>query len=115
MARQQEGAGLDAVGHHRIVRTMQRVDTVDGDDVAARAFDFGTHRDQAARQVDHFGFARGVLQHGRAFGQGGGHHQVFGTGHGHHVHHDARALQALAAGVDVAVLDGDVGAHRRSP
>ena len=108
----QEGAGLDAVRHHRILGAVQRVDAVDGDDVAAGAFDFGAHGDQAARQVDHFGFARGVFQHGGAFGQRSGHHQVFGAGDGHHVHHDARALQALALGVDVAVLDADLGAHR---
>src|SRR4030066_176794 len=58
------------------------------------------------------GWARGAFQHGDAFGQRGGHHQVFGAGDGHHVHHDPRALQALALGVDVAVLDADVGPHR---
>ena len=110
--RNQEGAGLDAVGHHRIVGAVQLVDAVDGDDVTAGALDAGAHGDQAAREINHLGFARGVFQHGGAVGQGSGHHQVLGAGHGDHVHHDARALQPLAAGVNVAVLDLDVGAHR---
>ena len=74
--------------------------------------DLGAHGDQEIGQVDHLGLARGVLEHGLAVRQCGGHHEVFGARHRHGFQHQARTLQAVRAGFDVAVLDMNIGAHR---
>ncbi len=44
-----------------------------------------------------------------------GHHQVLGTGDRNGIHEDAGALQSLRLRVDVARLDGDLGAHGGEP
>src|SRR5574343_58493 len=106
------GAGLDAVGHDRVRRAVQLVDALDADDVGAGAGDAGAHRDQAIGQVDHFRLTRGIFDDRFALGQASGHHQVLGAGHGAHVGADASALQAGRLGMDVALLDLDLGAHR---
>ena len=109
----QEGTGFDTVGLDAVAAAMQTLDTVDGQGVGARALDLGAQRVEEVGQIDHFRLARGVFDHGTAFGQGGGHHQVFGTGDGDHVHQDMGTLQATVnAGLDVAILDGDLGAHQ---
>src|SRR5690606_20431013 len=107
----QEGAGLDAVGHDTVGGAVQAFHALDDDAVGAVAFDVRAHGDQDLGQVDDLGFAGGVFQHGAAFGQGGGHHQVFRAGHGDHVRQDARAAQAFGLGHDEAVLDADARAH----
>ena len=53
------------------------------------------HRAQAAREVDHLGLARRVLEHGAALGQRCRHHQVLGAGHGHDV--ESRSARREAA------------------
>jgi hypothetical protein len=80
------------------------------------AFDAGTHRDQqpSARSTTS-GSLRRVLENGLAVGQRRRHHQVLGAGHRDHVGGDARALEALGAGHDVPVFDGDLRAHRLQP
>ena len=52
---------------------------------------------EAARQVDHLGLARRVLEHRRALGERRGHHQVLGAGDRDQVHDDARAAQPARA------------------
>ncbi len=93
-------------------RAVQFFHTGDGDVVGAVAGDLGAHRAQAIGQIHHFRLARGVLQHGHAVSQRRRHHQVLGAGHADDIEEDARALEALGFGVDVAVFDGDLGAHR---
>ncbi|MNT30693.1 hypothetical protein D3C72_1665010 [compost metagenome] len=95
-----------------MARAMQAVHALHHQAVSADAIDLRTHLHQQVGQVGHLGLARGVLQHGLALGQRGGHQQILGAGHGDHVRHHARALQTAGAGVDEAVLDGDLGAHR---
>ena len=107
----EEGAGLDAVRHDRVFGAVQALDALDDQLVAADALDLGAHRHQAVGEVDHFRLARGVFQDGGAFGQHRRHHQVFGAADGDHVHHDVGAAQFLGARLDVAMLDGDLGAH----
>jgi len=82
-------------------------DDATDDDPAVQAV-----RDEQVREVAHFGLARGVLDHGLALREHGGHQQVLRPGDGDHVGDDARALQALRARLDEAVLDVDLGAHR---
>eukprot|EP01137_Pigoraptor_chileana_P029746 Opistho-2@15329 len=112
----QEGAGLDAVGHHGVLAAVQLLDALDADVAGAVAFDLRAHADQHFGQVDDLGLLRGVLEQRLALGQRGGHEEVLGAGDGDHVGQDARALQpraALGQARDhVAVLDHDLGAHR---
>ncbi len=109
----QEGPGLDAIRLHAVAATVQTLDAVDGQGVGARALDLGAQGVEEVGQVDHFRLARGVFDHGATVGQGGGHHQVLGAGDGDHVHQDVGTLQATVdTGLDVAILDGDLGAHQ---
>ena len=108
----QVGTGFDAVGHDAMMRAVQSVDAANADDVRAGAGNSGPHGDQAVGQIDHFGLAGGVLDHGFAFRQAGSHHQVFRARHRHHVREQSGSLQSGRPGMDVAVLDGDFGAHR---
>ncbi|CFN67231.1 Uncharacterised protein [Bordetella pertussis] len=94
---------------------MQPRDAIDDDAVGAVALDARAHLDEQLGQVDHFGFARGIFQHGLAFGQHRRHQQVLGAGDGDHVGADRGALQARGARHHEAVLDLDLGAQRRQP
>jgi hypothetical protein len=108
----QIGAGLDAVGHDAMRGAVQRIDPLDADHVAARAGNARAHGDQAIGEIDHFRLARRVLDHGFALRQAGRHHQVLGTGHGHHVGEQAGTFQPCSAGMDITMLDGNLGTHR---
>ena len=111
----QEGAGLDAVGHHLVLAAAQALHALDANAAAAVAFDLRAHLDEHLGQVDDLGLLRGVFQNGFALGQAGGHEEVLGAGHRDHVGGDARALQARGAVGQardhVAVLHVDQGAH----
>eukprot|EP01022_Parablepharisma_sp_SALTPOND_P017907 TRINITY_DN290_c1_g1_i2.p1 TRINITY_DN290_c1_g1~~TRINITY_DN290_c1_g1_i2.p1 ORF type:complete len:1623 (-),score=570.02 TRINITY_DN290_c1_g1_i2:20056-24924(-) len=109
--RAQEGAGLDAIGNDFMGRAMKLLDTLDHQAIGADAVDLRAHLHQQVGQVAHFGFARGVFQHGLAVRQDRCHQQVLSAGDGDHVGDDARTLQALGLGMDVATLDMDVGTH----
>jgi hypothetical protein len=62
-------------------------------------------------QIDHLGFARGILDHGFALRQAGRHHQVFGAGDGDHVGEQPGAFQVRRLGMHIALLNLDLGAH----
>ena len=80
------------------------LDALDADGGGAGAFDLRAHLDQQVGEIDHFGFAGGVAQHGFALGEDGGHHEVFGAGDGDAVEVDDGAAQAVGRdGFDVAV------------
>src|SRR5690606_20796600 len=51
------GAGLDAVGHHRVDAAVQALNALDDNALAAVAFYLGAHRDQALREIDNLGLA----------------------------------------------------------
>ena len=93
----QKRAGLDTIGQHFVLRTMQPLNAMNDQRRAAGALDLGTHRDQTMRQIDYFRFLRSVFDHRGAARQRCGHHDVFGTGNGNHVHHDPRPLQSPGA------------------
>ena len=109
--RAQIGAGLDTVRHDGVRSAMQLVYALDANDVGAGAGNAGAHGNQAVGQIDHLRFTRRVLDDGLPLGQAGGHHQVLGTGHGNHVGTDSRPLQAGRLGMDIALLDLDLGTH----
>ena len=79
----QEGAGLDAVAHRRVLARMQRRKrhALDLDDVRARACDARPHGHEHVRKIHDLGFARGVLYDRGALGRHGGHEQVLGCSH----------------------------------
>ena len=106
------GAGLDAVRHDAMRRAVQGSHALNPDHVAAGTRNACAHGDQAIGQVDYFRLARRVLDHRFALSQAGGHHQVFGAGHGHHIGEQAGPLQPRRAGMHIALLDIDLGAHR---
>ena len=107
----EEGAGLDAVGVDAVARAVEFGDALDLDGGGAGAFDLRAHGDEQRGEVGDFGLARAVLEDGFAVGQGGGHQEVFGAGDGDLVEDDVRALQAVGAGFEVAVVLGDGRAH----
>ena len=62
------------------------------------------HLVEQVGEVGDFGLAGAILQNGLALGEGCGHQQVFGAGDGDLVEDDFRALEAVGAGFDVAVI-----------
>ena len=109
----QEGAGLDAVAHRRVLARMQRRKrhALDLDDVRARARDARPHGHEHVRKIHDLGFARGVLYDRGALGRHGGHEQVLGCSHTGEVEYDVRAVQPVGrAGLKEAVVDGELHA-----
>ena len=56
-----------------------------------------THRIQEVSQVQHFGLARRIFQHGRATRQRGRHHQVLRAGYGYCFENQMRTRQSITA------------------
>ena len=109
----QEGAGLDAVAHRRVLARMQRRKrhALDLDDVRARACDARPHGHEHVRKIHDLGFARSVLYDRGALGRHGGHEQVLGCSHAGEVEYDVRAVQPVGrAGLKEAVVDGELHA-----
>jgi hypothetical protein len=90
-------------------------DALHADGGCARALDLRAHGVEQRGEVGDFGLARAVLHHGFALGEDGGHQQVFGAGDGDLVEDDARALEPLGAGFDVAVFLRDLRAQAFQP
>src|SRR6185312_9893085 len=107
----EEGAGFDAVGVDAVACAVELRDALDLDGARAGAFDLRAHGVEQSGEVGDLGFARAVLEEGFAVGERGGHEEVFGAGDGDLVEDDVRALEAVGAGFEVAVLLGDGGAH----
>ena len=108
-----EGAGLDAVGEHRVHGAFEAVGALDAQGGRADAFDLGAHLDEALGDVADLRLARGVLDDRLAAGQRGGEQHVVGGADGNLGEHDAAAAQiaALGLGEDVAGFDLDLGAE----
>ena len=107
----EEGSGLDAVGIDAMARAVEAGDALTRMVEVPAPFDLRAHGGEQRGEVGDFGLARAVLDSGFALGEHGGHQQVFGAGDGDLVEDDVRAVQALGAGFEVAVLLGDGGAH----
>ena len=71
----------------------------------ADAVDLGAHLLQHRAQVDDLGFARGVVDHGRALGEHGGHEDVLGGPDAREVEPDLRPAQVDRLRHHAAVLD----------
>jgi hypothetical protein len=113
--RRQQRARLDAVGDDPVPRAAQLGNPLDLDALGAGPLDAGAHGNEQAREIRHLGLAGRVLDHGGALGQRRRHHEVLGAGDGDEVGGDARALEPARPRLDVAVLDGDLGAEPGQP
>ncbi|CAG4927213.1 unnamed protein product, partial [Acidocella sp. C78] len=110
------GARLDPVRQDRVPRAVQRLHPANGQPVRADAADRGAHLVQAFGEIADLRLARGIHQHGLARGQGRGEQQLLGRADRHEGKGDGRAMQPLRrAGVDIAAIEGDLGAHRLQP
>ena len=111
----QEGAGLDAIGHHLMRTTVQTRNALHMNSAGAVTFNLGAHGDEHFGQVWNFRLLGGVFQHRLTVSQSGGHEKVFGARHRDHVGGDASAFESrqtrLELGHHVAVLDFDVRTH----
>ena len=74
-----EHAGVDPVGHHRVLGGGQLADAVDGDEAGAAAADLRPHLGQERDHVEHLGLGRGVVDHRGARGERRRHDQVLGA------------------------------------
>jgi len=94
-------------------RPIQAVDTLDRDGRCPLAFDLRAHATQAMGQINDLGFAGGVFQHRGALCECRRHQRVFSrpNRHDREIHH--RPLEAaLGLGMDIAVAQFQIGAHR---
>src|SRR5699024_906433 len=98
----QEGAGFDAIRQYGMLAAGQAFHAAHDDLRGAGAFDIRAQGDQAVGQVHDLRLARGVVDHGGAGGQAGGHQRVLGGADADHGEFDAATLEALGAGADEA-------------
>ncbi len=110
-ARDDERAGLDAVGNDAVLCAVQLADAFHADRRSTRAFDLRAHGVEQCGEVGDFGLAGAILHDGLAFGERGGHEQVFGAGDGDLVENDFGAVEAVGGGFDVAVFLRDLCAE----
>src|SRR5204863_338620 len=109
--RHDERARLDAVGDDPVGRARELGDALDLEARRPRAVDPRAHPVEQRREVAHLGLARRVLDHGRALGERGRHHEVLGPRDRHQIGCDPGALEAARARDHVAVLDRHLGAE----
>ena len=103
------GAGLDAVGQHRVAGAAKARDAFDLDLRRPRALDLRAHLDEAVREIHHLGLARRILDERMPMGQRGRHEGRVGAAHGHLGKVDLAAPQPLGrAGDDITRLDLDL-------
>src|SRR5262249_52329155 len=105
--RNHKRARFDAVRNDAMPGAVQLVNALNPYGVRACALDFGAHLGQERRQIHDLRLARAVFHDGFTLGEGGGHHQVFCSSNGDLVKSNVPAVQALRAGLDIAVLLSD--------
>ena len=98
-----------------VLRAVQFLHAFDHDPARARAFDLRTHLDQEIREVFHFGFRRGAVDHSNPLGEHGGHHDIVRAEYGRtelaaQVH--GTAAEFAGEDFDVARFDAVHGAER---
>ncbi len=99
-----EGGRLHPVGDGPVVGRAQLVDPLDFDAGGASAAYVRPHLDEHGGEVGDLRLAGGVLDHGRALGEHGGHQDVVRCGVARELEHDAGADEAVAVALDIAVL-----------
>src|SRR5437867_3306482 len=106
--RQDEGAGLDAVGRDRVISAAEASDALHLDDVRGAALDAGAHPHEEADEVFHLRFAGRRADRRVALGEDRGQQGVLGAHDGHLREDDVTAAKApggLREVVAVAVFD----------
>ena len=92
---------------------MQAIPPLNSDGRGAVAFNLRAHLAQAVCQIDDLGFARRVLDHGRALGQSCRHQRVFSGANRYYREIDDAALQTTGRfSKDVAIAQIKLCAHR---
>ena len=86
-----------------MVGAVQLLDSMDGEQVAAYAFDVGAHSVEQAAELLHVWFAGGVVDGGVTVGQAGRHDDVGGAGDGGFVQKHIGTAQTLGGGEVVGV------------
>src|SRR3989344_1995977 len=72
--------GFVTIGHDAINRGLEFRDADDGDSPVPGSFDLGAHLVKKGNQVVDLRLQGGIMNHGFACGQNGGHDQGFGAG-----------------------------------
>ncbi len=106
-----EAADLDVVRAEHVVGAAQLLLPVHDHQVGADALDARAHLHQEAGEVLHVGLAGGVVDHGRARRERGGHQSVLGGHHRGLVHEEVARVQAVRR---AQVEERAVGAHLRT-
>ena len=107
------GAGLDAIGNDAMRRAVQRIHAIDDQLAGAQAADARAHGDEAGHQIADFRLARGIGDDRLALGQARRHQQVLGGADRGEGQLDRGAAQPpLDAGIDIAAIEADFGAHQ---
>ena len=109
--RGEEGRRLDAVGDGPVRGRVELVDTLDLDARGPRPRDVATHRAQQGGEVLYLGFPGRVLDHRRPLGEHRRRQDVVRRRVARVLEDDARADEAVAAPLDVAVLRRELGAQ----
>ena len=104
-------SGFDAVGNDGVLGAVELIDALDANRGCSGALDFGAHFREQFGEVGDFRLARGVADRRFAFGEHCGSEDIFRAGHRDFVEVDCRAVKPARARLDVALIDGDRGAH----
>ena len=103
--RERPGRADDPVTDHPMRGGLQAGDAMHRQRRAADAVDLGAHLLQHRAEVDDLGFARCVVDHGRAVGEHGGHEDVLGGPDAGEVEPDLRPVQVARLRHHAPVLD----------
>ena len=96
----------DAIPNHPMFGGVQLGNSGDGQGGSARALDLRAHLIEHLAQVDHIGFASGVVDSGHTFGDDRCHEDVLGRSDRGELQLYLRPAQMLGGSNDATVLDG---------
>ena len=99
-----EGAAFDAIRNDSVRCAVQARDALYAKSGGAHTFDFGAHSNQEFGEIGHFGFERGILEDGLAFGQNRCRQNIFSAGNSDFRETECCAAQALNARFHIAVF-----------
>src|SRR5208283_2768792 len=99
-----KGPSLNPVGNNAVSGAAELFNATHANGSRARALDLCSHFAEQGCEIHYLGFAGAVLKNRLTLSQRRCHQQVFRPGNGFLLEHDARSLEALGAGLDVAML-----------
>src|SRR5207247_8373434 len=101
-----------SIRYDRVLTALQSPHALDGDLLAAGAFDSRPHLREIVGQVDYLRLGSSVLDRRDAFREGSGGDQMGGRPGAREIEVDAAAPQPVRLGLDEAMLNVDPGAQR---